>query len=209
MAIGTAGFTAMLAVLALEEQGITPGARRDRGYRRRRRRRQHRHPAAGQAPATGSWPRAAAQELAGYLKELGAAEVVDRRQFAEGSEGAARFGTLGRGRSTAVGGDTLVNLLKAMQYHGVVAACGLAGGASLQRHGVPVHPARRPADRHRIRSTSRPRAGLRYGPGWPPTSTRRLLERMVTRIALADVPKLAPDFLRGAVRGRLVVDTHG
>ena len=102
----------------------------------------------------------------------------------------------------------LVNLLKAMQYRGVVAACGLAGSASLDGTVFPfilrgvrligIDSVYQPAER-------RPAVWDRLATDLDPA----LLERMVTRMPLADVPKLAPDFLRGAVRGRLVVDTHG
>ena len=146
-------------------------------------------------------------ELAGYLKELGAAEVVDRSTFAGGSKApldSARWA----GPIDAVGGETLVNLLKAMQYRGVVAACGLAGSPSLNGTVFPfilrgvrligIDSVYQPAER-------RPAVWDRLATDLDPA----LLERMVTRMPLADVPKLAPDFLRGAVRGRLVVDTHG
>jgi acrylyl-CoA reductase (NADPH) len=205
MAIGTAGFTAMLAVLALEEQGITP----DRGE----------IVVTGAAGGVGSVavPLLARRgfkvvassgrpELAGYLRELGASEVVDRSVFSTGSKApleSARWA----GAIDAVGGDTLVNLLRAMQYHGVVAACGLAGSASMNGSVFPfilrgvrligIDSVQYPADR---------RAAV-----WARLATdldSALLERMVTTVALSEVPGLAPDFLRGAVQGRLVVDTH-
>jgi acrylyl-CoA reductase (NADPH) len=205
MAVGTAGFTAMLSVLALEEQGVTPecgelavtGAAggvgsvaipllAHAGYR-----------------VVASSGRA---ELAGYLKELGAAEVVDRRQFAEGSKApldSARWA----GAVDSVGGDTLVNLLKAMQYHGVVAACGLAGGAEL--HGTVFPFILRGVRLIGIDSAYYPASGR--AAVWARIARDLdlgLLARMTTRVPLSDVPKLAPDFLRGAVRGRLVVDTR-
>ena len=149
MAIGTAGFTAMLSVLALEEQGV--------------------HPGDGEIVVTGaaggvgsvaipllrragftvvaSTGRA---ELADYLTRLGAHRVVDRRQFSEGSKAPLDTATWA-GAVDTVGGATLVNLLKGMRYHGVVAACGLAAGCSVQRHRVSVHSPRRQADRHRFR----------------------------------------------------------
>jgi acrylyl-CoA reductase (NADPH) len=206
MAIGTAGFTAMLCVLALEEQGVTP----DRGE----------IVVTGAAGGVGSTAipllakrgfRVVASsgraELASYLKELGAGEVVDRSLFAAGSKApldSARWA----GAVDTVGGDTLVNLLKAMQYHGVVAACGLAGSPSLNGTVYPfilrgvrligidsvMHPA-----------AERPAVWARLATDLDPA----ILDRMVTTVTLAEVPKLAPDFLRGAVRGRIVVDTHG
>ena len=205
MAIGTAGFTAMLAVMALEAQGVTP----DRGE----------IVVTGAAGGVGSIaiPLLASrgfkvvastgrEELTGYLKELGAAEVIGRRSFAEGSKApldSARWA----GAIDSVGGDTLVNLLKGMQYHGVVAACGLAGSAGFNGTVFPfilrgvqligIDSVTHPADR-------RPAVWDRLARDLPPA----LLERMVTEIGLAQVPATAPDFLRGAVRGRIVVDTH-
>jgi len=204
MAVGTAGFTAMLSVLALEEQGVTP----ERGE----------IVVTGAAGGVGSVAipllaragyRVVASsgraELAGYLKELGAAEVVDRRQFGEGSKApldSARWA----GAVDSVGGDTLINLLKAMQYHGVVAACGLAGGAEL--HGTVFPFILRGVRLIGIDSAYYPAAGRAVV--WDRIARDLdlcLLARMTTLVPLRDVPKLAPDFLRGAVRGRLVVDT--
>jgi acrylyl-CoA reductase (NADPH) len=205
MAIGTAGFTAMLAVMALEAQGVTP----ERGE----------IVVTGAAGGVGSIaiPLLAArgfkvvastgrQELTGYLKELGAAEVIDRQSFAEGSKApldSARWA----GAIDSVGGDTLVNLLKGMQYHGVVAACGLAGSAAFNGTVFPfilrgvqligIDSVNHPADR-------RPAVWDRLARDLPPN----LLDRMVTGIGLEQVPSVAPEFLRGAVRGRLVVDTR-
>ena len=128
MAIGTAGFTAMLCVMALEEQGVRP----ERGE----------IVVTGAAGGVGSMAipllkragfavvaSSGRPELADYLTGLGAAKVVDRRQFSEGSKAPLDSATWA-GAVDSVGGATLVNLLKAMQYHGVVTACGLAGGAA-------------------------------------------------------------------------------
>jgi acrylyl-CoA reductase (NADPH) len=204
MAIGTAGFTAMLCVMALEEQGVTP----ERGE----------IVVTGAAGGVGSVAipllarrgfkvvaSTGRQELAGYLESLGAAEVVNRQQLAQGSKApldSARWA----GAVDTVGGDTLVNLLKAMQYHGVVAACGLAGSASFNGTVFPfilrgvrligVDSVYYPAER---RSAVWARLAQDLDPA--------LLAGMITRIGLADVPATAPDFLKGAVRGRIVVDT--
>ena len=128
MAIGTAGFTAMLAVLALEEQGITP----ERGE----------IIVTGAAGGVGSIAipllaragyhvvaSSGRPELEAYLKELGATALLDRASLAQPSKApldSARWA----GAVDTVGGATLVGLLRSMQYHGAVAACGLAGGAS-------------------------------------------------------------------------------
>lgn len=202
MAVGTAGFTAMLCVLALEEQGVKPG--------------DGEVAVTGAAGGVGSVAipllakagfRVVAStgrsQLAGYLKELGAAEVVDRATFSEGSKApldSARWA----GAVDTVGGSTLANLLKGMRYHGVVAACGLAGGAAFQGTVYPfilrgvrligvdsvLYPAeRRPAVWERIARD--------LDPG--------LLERATREIGLAEVPGVAPAFLEGAVQGRVVV----
>ena len=127
-------------------------------------------------------------------------------QLAEGSKApldSARWA----GAVDAVGGDTLVNLLKAMQYHGVVAACGLAGGAEL--HGTVFPFILRGVRLIGINSASITASGR--AAVWARIARDLdlgLLARMTTRVPLSDVPKLAPDFLRGAVRGRLVVDTQ-
>ncbi|MGD9509450.1 MAG: MDR family oxidoreductase [Geminicoccaceae bacterium] len=203
MAIGTAGFTAMLGVLALEEQGVAPGD--------------------GEIVVTGaaggvgsvaipllrragfavvaSTGRAA---LADYLTGLGAQRVVDRAQFSEGSK-APLDSAVWAGAIDSVGGATLVNLLKGMRYHGVVAACGLAGGAAFEGTVFPfilrgvrligIDSAYFPADR-RPAVWARLARDLDLG----------LLARMTGTIALADVPAVAPDFLAGRVQGRVVVD---
>jgi acrylyl-CoA reductase (NADPH) len=145
-------------------------------------------------------------QLADYLKQLGATEVVDRAQLAQGSKApldSARWA----GAVDTVGGDTLANLLKAMRYHGVVAACGLAGSAGLNTTVYPfilrgvrlvgidsvAHPAHeRPAVWQRLARDL----------------DRDLLARMTRVVPLAEAAALAPDFLKGAVQGRVVVDTR-
>ena len=204
MAIGTAGFTAMLCVMALEEQGVTPeqgpvvvtGAAGGvgsiaipllarRGFR---------------VVASSGRP-----ELEGYLTELGASEVVDRRRFSEGSN-APLDSAQWAGAVDSVGGDTLVNLLKGMRYHGAVAACGLAGGSDFRGTVFPfilrgvrlvgVDSVLVPAER-------RTAVWKRLAQDLDPA----LLERMSATVRLDEVPKVAPEFLKGAVRGRLVVET--
>ena len=99
-----------------------------------------------------------------------------------------------------------MNLLKAMQYHGAVAACGLAGGAELQATVFPF--ILRGVRLIGIDSVLYPAAGR--AEVWARIARDLdlgLLARMTTRVPLSEVPTLAPDFLRGAVRGRLVVDT--
>ena len=204
MAIGTAGFTAMLCVLALEEQGL----RSERGE----------IVVTGAAGGVGSMAipllkragfavvaSSGRPELADYLTALGAVRVVDRRQFSEGSKAPLDSATWA-GAVDSVGGTTLVNLLKAMQYHGVVAACGLAGGAAFNGTVFPfilrgvrligIESAFIPNDQ-RMALWARLARDL----------DQALLERMTRTIPLTTVPDVAPDFLEGKVQGRLVVDT--
>ncbi len=105
-------------------------------------------------------------ELADYLTGLGAAKVVDRRAVQRRLEGAARFGDLGRCRR--LGGRRHAG--QSAQGHAVPwRGHGLRprGRCRVQRHRVPVHPARRAADRHRIRPSSRTTSGPPCGRGWP------------------------------------------
>jgi acrylyl-CoA reductase (NADPH) len=134
MAIGTAGYTAMLAVLALEQHGLTPV-----------------HGpivVTGAAGGVGSVATAVLSKLgyhviastgrmseAGYLRNLGASEVIDRKELA----GPAK--PLGRerwaGGIDSVGSSTLANLLSMTKYRGAIAACGLAGGMDLPSSVAP------------------------------------------------------------------------
>jgi acrylyl-CoA reductase (NADPH) len=134
MAIGTAGYTAMLAVLALEQHGLTPV-----------------HGpivVTGAAGGVGSVATAVLSKLgyhviastgrmseAGYLRNLGASEVIDRNELA----GPAK--PLGRerwaGGIDSVGSSTLANLLSMTKYRGAIAACGLAGGMDLPSSVAP------------------------------------------------------------------------
>src|ERR1700756_1649700 len=134
MAIGTAGYTAMLAVLALEHHGLTP----DRGP----------VVVTGAAGGVGSVAIAVLAKLgyrviastgrpqeAGYLRDLGAAEVIER------SELTGQPRALGKERWAAgidtVGSTTLANVLSMTAYGGAVAACGLAGGMDLPTSVAP------------------------------------------------------------------------
>src|SRR6202162_365157 len=134
MAIGTAGYTAMLAVLALERHGVTP----DRGP----------VVVTGAAGGVGS---VAVTLLAGlgyrviastgrpqealYLTELGAAEIIDRAELAEPVRPLAK--ERWAGGIDAVGSVTLANVLSMTRYGGAVAACGLAGGMDLPTSVAP------------------------------------------------------------------------
>jgi acrylyl-CoA reductase (NADPH) len=117
MAIGTAGYTAMLCVLAIERQGVAPSIA---------------------LLAKAGWRVVASTgrpEEAAYLKELGAAEIIERASLAEPGK------PLGKERWAAgidsIGSHTLANVLAQTRYGGAVAACGLAGGMDLPASVAP------------------------------------------------------------------------
>ena len=134
MAIGTAGYTAMLAVLALEKQGLTPNA----------------GPVVvtGAAGGVGSVAIAVLSKLgyhviastgrlseAGYLRDLGAAEVIDRNELSGPAKPLAK--ERWAGGIDSVGSTTLANLLSMTKYRGAIAACGLAAGMDLPASVAP------------------------------------------------------------------------
>jgi acrylyl-CoA reductase (NADPH) len=134
MAIGTAGYTAMLAVLALEKQGLAPGN----------------GPVVvtGAAGGVGSVAIAVLSKLgyhviastgrlseAGYLKGLGAAEMIDRNELSGPAKPLAK--ERWAGGIDSVGSTTLANLLSMTKYGGSIAACGLAAGMDLPSSVAP------------------------------------------------------------------------
>jgi acrylyl-CoA reductase (NADPH) len=134
MAIGTAGYTAMLAVLALERQGLTP----DKGP----------IVVTGAAGGVGSVAIAVLSKLGyhvmastgrvsetGYLKGLGAAEVIDRNELSGPPKPLAK--ERWAGGIDSVGSTTLANLLSMTRYGGAIAACGLAAGMDLPASVAP------------------------------------------------------------------------
>jgi acrylyl-CoA reductase (NADPH) len=201
MAIGTAGYTAMLSVLALERGGITPG----RGS----------IIVTGAAGGVGSVAIALLSKLgyhvvastgrsseADYLKRLGAADIIERKELA----GTPR--ALGKerwaGAIDAVGSTTLANVLSMTRYGGVVTACGLAGGMDLPTSVAPF--ILRGVSLVGIDSVMCPLA-LRQE-AWRRLETdldRGKIESMISEIGLADVIEAAPRILAGEVRGRIVV----
>ncbi len=202
MTIGTAGFTAMLAVLALEDQGTAP--------------------AAGEIVVTGAAGgvgSVAIALLAGrsfkvvastgrlseadYLKGLGAAALVDRAELSGPVKPLAKVRWAGAVDS--VGSVTLANILSQTAYGGTVAACGLAQGADLP---TTVHPfILRGVKLIGIDSVHCPSAMRRRA--WTRLAEeldRTKLAAMTSRVPLADVPRVAADIVAGKVRGRIVVD---
>ena len=203
MAIGTAGLTAMLAVIALEARGLERGAR----------------PVlvTGAAGGVGSVAVAllsrAGHEVAAvtgrpqtedYLKNLGATTIVPRSDLADPPQR-----PLGRetysGAIDAVGGAMLSHVLTLIAYGGSVAAVGLAGGAKLE--GATVVPfLLRGVSLLGIDSVMRPREARLEA--WDRLSRELpldLLETMMVEAGLDDVPSLGRDILEGKVRGRVVV----
>lgn len=199
MAIGTAGFTAMLSVLALEAHGLAPG--RDLLV-------------TGAAGGVGSVAVAllaraghrvvassGRADAADYLRSLGAAEVIGRLPAEGRPLESERWG----GVVDTVGGATLAAALRATAYGGSVAACGNAGGADLNTTVFPfilrgvnllgIESVMFPAER-------RPAAWARLARDLPAD----LLERMIHDASLRDVPALAAAILDGQVRGRVVVN---
>ncbi len=205
MAVGTAGLTAMLAVIGLEAHGLNP--------------------AAGEVLITGaaggvgsvatailgrlgyhvvaSTGRAAAHE---YLRALGAGAVIDRAPFAEPAKRPLE-GERWAGCIDSVGGNTLARILAQTKYAGSVAAVGLAGGSKIEHTVIPF--LLRGVNLLGIDSVMCPRA--RRLAAWARIAAELplpLLEAMTVEARLADVPRLAGAILQGQVRGRVVVNVH-
>jgi acrylyl-CoA reductase (NADPH) len=201
MAIGTAGYTAMLAVLALERHGLTPEDA----------------PVAvtGAAGGVGSVAIAILAERgfqvtastgrpaeADYLKKLGASEIIERQELAGPAKPLAKERWAG-GIDT-VGATTLANVLSMTRYGGVVAACGLAGGMELPTSVAPF--ILRSVSLLGIDSVMRPIADRQQA--WRRLESdldRGKLASMTTEIGLADVFEAARNIVEGRVRGRIVV----
>jgi acrylyl-CoA reductase (NADPH) len=201
MAVGTAGFTAMLAVMALEDHGIKPGPVLVTG-------------AAGGVGSVATAILAALghkvaavtgrPEQAAYLESLGATQIVAREELSETVKRPLESETWG-GCVDAVGGAMLARVLGQMEYGASVAAVGLAGGANLPATVIPfllrgvnllgIDSVMQPYD-------NRVRAWARIARDLPMDK----LEAMVTPATLADLPQLGADILKGQVKGRVVVD---
>ncbi len=202
MAIGTAGYTAMLCVLALERHGVTP----DKGE----------VVVTGAAGGVGS---AALALLSGlgytavavsgrreedaYLRGLGAAEVLDRVAFSQPGKPLAK--ERWAGAIDAVGSHTLANVCAAMKYRGVVAACGLAQGMDLPATVAPF--ILRGVTLVGVDSVMCPRperldAWARLARDLDPAK----LDAMTEEVGLTEAVAAADRLMSGQVRGRLVVD---
>jgi acrylyl-CoA reductase (NADPH) len=201
MAIGTAGFTAMLAVLALEKHGLTPQA----------------GPmvVTGAAGGVGSVATAVLTKLgyhviastgrlseASYLKDLGAAEVIDRNELSAPAKPLAK--ERWAGGVDSVGSTTLANLLSMTRYDGAIAACGLAAGMDLPSSVAPF--ILRGVCLLGIDSVMCP-VPLRKN-AWERLARdldRAKLSEITHEISLDQVIGMGPQILAGQVRGRVVV----
>jgi acrylyl-CoA reductase (NADPH) len=206
MSIGTAGFTAMLAVIALERHGLRPdtgdvlvtGAAGGVGSVAVAllSRLEHRVVASTGRP-----------KLRGYLSELGASELIDRGTLAA-KPSRPLDGERWSGAVDTVGGTTLATILTQLKYRASAAACGLAGGSDLPATVIPF--LLRGVNLLGIDSVMCPlperiEAWHRLVRDLP----LDCLERMIQRVPLSDLPELAPKILKGEVRGRVVVDVTG
>ena len=203
MEIGTAGLTAMLCVDALERDGLTPDA----------------GPVlcTGAAGGVGSYAVHLLAKLgyevtastgrpaeAGYLKQLGAAEVIDRAELAE-APAKPLLSERWAGCVDAVGGATLAHVLAEMRYGAAVAACGNTAGNDLPTSVLPfilrnvrllgVDSVMVPAD---ARAPQWARLGELVDPDFLAAST--------TIVGLGDLESAADEILAGQVRGRVLVD---
>ena len=203
MAVGTAGFTAMLAVMALEDHGIKDGPVL----------------VTGAAGGVGSVATAILAKLghevaavtgrpesADYLKALGATQIVAREDINETTKRPLEAETWG-GCVDAVGSAMLARVLGQMKYGASVAAVGLAGGADLPATVIPfllrgvnllgIDSVMQPYD-NRVRAWKRIASDLPID----------RLEAMIRPAALGDLPGLGRDILKGQVQGRVVVDVN-
>jgi acrylyl-CoA reductase (NADPH) len=203
MAVGTAGFSAMLAVLALEKHGLTHDSGEvlvtgaaggvgsvavailaKRGYQ-----------------VTASTGRVQTHE---YLRSLGASTIIDRSLFSEPAVRPLERERWG-GCVDAVGGNTLARVIAQTKYGSAVAAVGLAGGSKLEHTVIPF--LLRGVNLLGIDSVMCPRD--RRIETWRRLSTELPFERLedlLVEATLGDVSRLASEILQGRVRGRVVVN---
>ena len=201
MALGTAGYTAMLCVMALEDHGVTPAD----------------GPVlvTGAAGGVGSVATALlsnagfdvivssgrAESEGDYLRSLGATEIIDRGELSEPGRpmGKERWA----GAVDSVGSTTLANVLAQTKYGGTVAACGLAQGMDLPASVAPF--ILRGVTLAGVDSVMAPLA--RRSEAWRRLATEMptdLLDTVTEVHPLSDAPRLAEEILAGKVRGRVV-----
>jgi acrylyl-CoA reductase (NADPH) len=202
MAIGTAGYTAMLCVMALQRNGVTAGAGTGAGDGGQRRRGQHRHRLAGAAGLRGARQHRPPGE-AEHLKALGATDIIDRATL--NTPGKPLQKERWAGAVDSVGSHTLANVCAGIRYGGVVAACGLAQGMDFPSTVAPF--ILRGVTLAGVDSVMAPHA--RRAEAWQRLARElpaELLPRNTETIALADAAGVAARLLAGQVRGRVVVD---
>jgi acrylyl-CoA reductase (NADPH) len=202
MAVGVAGFTAMLCVMALEEQGLKP--------------------ADGEVLVTGAAGGVGTVSIAllaklGYrvaastgrvsegdfLKKLGAATIIDRNEFNGPVKPLAK--ARWAGAIDSVGSTTLANVISQMNNEAAVAACGLAQGMDLPTNVAPF--ILRGVRLIGINSVTTPLP--RRQQAWARLAMDldlKELASLTTHVKLDDVPRIAEDIVKGQVRGRVVVD---
>ena len=203
MAVGTAGFTAMLAVMALEKHGIKDGPVL----------------VTGAAGGVGSVATAILSNLGhqvaavtgrpeteDYLRGLGATQIIMRDEINETTKRPLEAETWG-GCVDAVGGAMLARVLGQMQYGASVSAVGLAGGAGLPATVIPfllrgvnllgIDSVMQPTE-NRVEAWKRIAVDL----------PMEKLDAMVQPATLSDLPQLGKDILKGQVKGRVVVDVN-
>jgi acrylyl-CoA reductase (NADPH) len=203
MAIGTAGLTAMLCVLALESHGVTP----DDGA----------IIVTGAGGGVGSVAIAVLGRLGyevtastgrpethDYLRSLGATTIVDRAELA--TAGRPLDKERWAGGIDTVGSQTLATVLAQTRYRGAIAACGLAGGNDLPTTVLPFilrNVALLGVDSVSCPTPIRNEAWKRLGSDLP----LGLLDAMTSVEPMTKLPELAEAILAGAIRGRIVIDT--
>ena len=202
MAIGTAGYTAMLSVMALERNGLTP--------------------AAGPVLVTGAnggvgsfsiallaalgyevMASTGRPEEADYLKRLGASEIIDRAELTEKGKPLAK--ERWAGAIDSAGSHTLANVCAGTRYGGVVAACGLAQGMDFPATVAPF--ILRGVTLAGIDSVMRPREDrLAAWSRLAETLDTAILDEIAHEIGLGEAIETAGQLIEGKVRGRMVVD---
>jgi acrylyl-CoA reductase (NADPH) len=204
MAIGTAGYTAMLCVMAIERAGVMPGPREV--------------VVTGAAGGVGSVAIALLAKLGyavvastgraathDYLRSLGAAGFIDRASLAE--KGAPMQKERWAGGIDSVGSQTLASVLAQTVYGGAVAACGLAGGADLPGSVFPFilrNVSLLGVDSVMAPKAKREAAWARLARDLPPDK----LDAMTTTVPMSKLPEIAGSILKGETRGRTVVDVN-
>jgi acrylyl-CoA reductase (NADPH) len=205
MGVGTAGFTSMQSVMALEDHGMKPSAREvvvtgagggvgsvavailaKLGYK-----------------VVASTGRA---ELHDYLRQLGASEIIDRSVLSAPSKRPLESERWG-GAIDSVGGDTLAGLLRSMATHASIASCGLAGGNAFSATVFPF--ILRGVNILGIDSVRVPNARRREI--WARVSRDldlKLLDSMIQIEPLSRIRELGEQILKGQIRGRVVIDVN-